>query len=74
MAQWVKYTNSKGEHASINMDEVVNMTDTGKGTRLFTSLVQPGKDGKPVRVAVMATQPIEHFSSQVKSDITSAKR
>jgi hypothetical protein len=74
MAQWVTYSNSKGEQAIINMDEVVNMTDTGKGTRLFTSLVQPSKDGKPVRVAIMATEPIEHFSSQVKSDMTLPKR
>jgi len=74
MAQWVTYTNSKGEQASVDMEKVVNMTDTGKGTRLFTSLLQPGKDGKPVRVAIMATEPIEYFSSQVTSDITSVKR
>jgi hypothetical protein len=68
MSQWVAYTSPKGEHCAVNMDFVLNMIDTGKGTRLYTSILQEGKDGKPARISLTASEPIEHFLSSLAQD------
>jgi hypothetical protein len=72
MSQWIAFTNPKGEHCAVRMDNIVNLVDTGKGTRLYTSIFQEGKDGKPVRVSLHASEPIEHFLSG--GPLTRAKR
>jgi hypothetical protein len=62
MGNWVTYKSPKGEDCAINMDHVVNVVDAGKGSRLYTSLFQIGKDGKPARISITTNDPVEHFT------------